>query len=149
MKPLIPLVALLLSIPAGAVAADLPGWMAGAWGGEVGGVAMEEHWTSGGGSLMVGMHRDLRAEGKASFEFLRIEKKDGTLVYLSMPSGRPATPFPLKTISPQKVVFENPQHDFPQRILYWRDGARLCARIEGTIKGEVEGEQWCWSKLPK
>jgi hypothetical protein len=34
-------------------------------------------------------------------------------------------------------VFENPQHDFPQRIIYKRDGADgLKARIEGESKGK-------------
>lgn len=49
--------------------------------------------------------------------------------------------------SKDKAVFENPEHDFPQRILYWRDGANLCARIEGTQKGKPAGQEWCWKPL--
>ncbi len=30
-----------------------------------------------------------------------------------------------------RVVFENTAHDFPQRIIYWKDGNDLRARIEG------------------
>jgi Domain of unknown function (DUF6265) len=124
-----------------------PLWMAGSWRGTVDGVSMEEHWTNADGHLMVGMHRDVRANGKASFEFMRIEtSKDGTLVYQAMPSGRPATPFTLKESSAQRVVFENAAHDFPQRIIYWREGEKLCARTEGTINGKPEQEQWCWAR---
>jgi hypothetical protein len=43
------------------------------------------------------------------------------------------------------VEFENLAHDFPQRIIYWRADKNLCARVEGTIRGEKEGEEWCWS----
>jgi hypothetical protein len=128
-------------------AADFPSWMAGAWGGTADGVKMEEHWTSADGGLMLGMHRDVASNGKTSFEFLRIEKKGTALVYQAMPSGRPPTPFTLKTSTADRVVFENLRHDFPQRILYWRAGERLCARVEGKISGKAMSEEWCWSRL--
>ena len=124
-----------------------PVWMAGSWRGTVDGVTMEEHWTSAAGDVMLGMHRDVRSGVKTSFEFARIEKKGDTLVYQAMPGGRPATPFTLKESSAQRVVFENPEHDFPQRIIYWRESNRLCARVEGTIGGKSESEQWCWEKF--
>jgi Domain of unknown function (DUF6265) len=120
--------------------------MAGSWTGESGGVEMEEHWTSAAGGVMLGMHRDLKPNGRTAFEFLRVEQqKNGTLVYQAMPMGRPATPFKLKTITSSRVVFENLEHDFPQRIIYWRDREKLCARVEGTIQGRVELEEYCWN----
>ena len=127
--------------------ATLPQWMAGSWQGTSDNVKMEEHWTVPGGGVMLGMHRDVMPSGKFAFEFLRIEQKDDSLVYLAMPSGRPATPFPLKTMTDSRVVFENAEHDYPKRIIYWRDGARLCARTEGTIRGKEESEEWCWSRF--
>ena len=40
--------------------------------------------------------------------------------------------------SANEVVFENPQHDFPQRIIYTlKDGGRLTAAIEGTKNGKT------------
>ena len=46
-----------------------------------------------------------------------------------------------------KAVFENPAHDFPQRILYWLDGAgALHARIEGPQDGKAVGEEWVWTR---
>jgi hypothetical protein len=47
----------------------------------------------------------------------------------------------------QKVVFENPDHDFPQRILYWLEDADvLRARIEGTEDGENRGVEWTFRR---
>jgi hypothetical protein len=127
------------------VIADLS-WMAGSWTGESRGVQMEEHWTAPNGNSMIGIHRDTGKGRTLLFEFLRIEQQGDQIVYLSMPNGRsPATPFPLKEVSGTRVVFENPAHDFPQRIIYWKDGNDLRARIEGTQKGKLAGEEWRWS----
>jgi len=124
--------------------ADLA-WMAGAWAGEEGKGQMEEYWTAPKGGAMLGVHRDVVDGKMVSFEFLRIEERSGSLVYLSMPQGRPVTPFPLAKLEGKRIVFENPSHDFPQRILYRleADGS-LAARIEGTsAKGEKAAE-WRW-----
>ena len=127
------------------VIADLS-WMAGSWNGESRGIQMEEHWTAPKGNSMVGIHRDTGKGRTLLFEFLRIEQQGDQIVYLSMPNGRsPATPFPLKELSGTRVVFENPAHDFPQRIIYWKDGNDLRARIEGTRNGKTGGEEWRWS----
>ncbi|HEX3068303.1 MAG TPA: DUF6265 family protein [Thermoanaerobaculia bacterium] len=142
------LIALLVLLPAGsAFAQAMPDWMSGAWASDNDGVRMEEHWTKGGAGLMVGMHQDLTPDGKTSFEFLRIERREGKLVYLAMPHARPETPFPAKSVEATRIVFENPDHDYPQRIIYWRDGARLCARTEGTIKSKASSEEWCWRRM--
>lgn len=143
MKTLIVAIALW---PLSLFGAEFPQFMTGHWQGTVEGVVMEEQWLAPSGGLMLGVHRDVRPDGKASFEFLRVEMKDGRLTYLAMPGGQPPTPFPLKTLTASRVVFENLEHDFPQRIIYWLDGKRLCARVEGNIGGSEQSEQWCWTK---
>jgi len=123
-------------------------WMAGSWSGTTarGVVEMEEHWTAPKGNSMIGIHRDVAGGKTRLFEFLRIEQQADQIVYLSMPNGRsPATPFPLKEVSGTRVVFENPTHDFPQRIIYWKDGNDLRARIEGTMNGKPGSQEWTWS----
>lgn len=129
-----------------ASATELPAFLSGSWYGKVEGIHMEEHWTTAAGDRMVGMHRDLKPNGKSDFEFLRIERREGTLAYVSMPGARPETVFPLKSRTLDRIVFENPTHDFPQRIIYWMDGPRLCARIEGIMNGNEASDQWCWSR---
>jgi hypothetical protein len=131
---------ILLALPLSA--AELPSWMAGTWRSDADGVRMEEHWTTADGGLMLGLHRDISPK-KTSFEFIRIERRGETLVYLAMPGGRPATEFPLKSASDERIVFENLAHDFPQRIIYWREQSRLCARVEDA----TQGEQWCWTRV--
>jgi hypothetical protein len=124
-------------------------WMAGSWGATVDGVEMEEHWTTAKGGTLVGMHRDVAKGRTVSFEFLRVEEQNGGLVYLASPRGAPPTPFRLVEAGANRAVFANPQHDFPQRIIYWKEGADLKARIEGPRGGKTVGEEWRWSPIGK
>jgi hypothetical protein len=124
-------------------------WMTGAWGGQDGGTVREEHWTTAGGRLMLGMHRDIFSSGKSFFEFLRIEEREDGLVYVAMPGGARTTEFRMTEIAAGRVVFENPQHDFPRRILYWAgEDGRLHARVEGPTKSGEREEEWVWDRLP-
>lgn len=127
--------------------ADALGWLAGSWGGQSGTLTMEEHWTSPAGGMLLGMHRDVRGDRAVSFEFMRIESREGTLTFMASPRGAAPTPFPLKEHGAQRVVFENTAHDFPQRIIYWREGDALRARVEGMVKGKLESEEWTWTRL--
>lgn len=51
--------------------------------------------------------------------------------------------FKLVRNGPREAVFENPEHDFPQRIIYRleSDGA-LFARIEGVVSGKEKGRNF-------
>jgi len=63
------------------------------------------------------------------------------------PGSRPAVAFKLVEAGERRAVFENKQHDFPQRILYWLDAAgAMHARIEGRQGGKNASEEWVWTK---
>ena len=94
--------------------------------------------------MMLGIHRDVPPEGKTIFEFLRIGSDGRKIVYFASPGGKDPVPFPLKELSEQWVVFENPENDYPQRIIYLREGKQLHARIEGEREGEIRSESWIW-----
>ena len=122
-------------------------WLAGSWSGVADGVEMEEYWTVPRAGVMLGLHRDSTAGRLILFEFLRIEETTEGIVYLASPRGRPGTPFKLAELGEKRVVFENPEHDFPQRIAYWRgeDGS-LRARIEGLQDGRRVTQEWRWQR---
>jgi hypothetical protein len=122
-------------------------WLAGHWTGVQGQVEMEEHWLAPKGNTMLGLHRDVVGTRTVMFEFIRIEATADAITYWASPRGKPATPFRMKESREQYVAFENLEHDFPQRIIYWLDkeGA-LHARVEGTVKGKTESEEWTWKR---
>jgi hypothetical protein len=123
-------------------------WLAGHWAGDSNGIAMEEHWTDVAGGGLVGMHKDVKNGKMASFEFFRIgPNAEGVPTYFTQPGGRPATRFVAVELSSSRVVFENAAHDFPQRIIYWREGDRLRAKIEGPMDGKTVSEEWSWGRV--
>lgn len=152
LRPLIAAVALACCCcPLGAIAAeadlDKLAWLVGNWVERKEGRETEEHWIAPKGGMMLGVNRTVTSAGKSSFEFLRIAKTPEGISYFGSPGGRPPVEFPLKEQSEGRVVFENPQHDFPQRIIYSIEGEVLTARIEGTIAGQQRSTQWRWEKL--
>jgi Domain of unknown function (DUF6265) len=134
--------------PAGGV--DRLAWLEGRWEGEKGGLSMEEHWTSVRGGALLGLHRDVKGGRMVSFEFLRIEATPEGTFYFASPRSKPPVPFKLVESDDTRAVFENRQHDFPQRILYWLDAAgALHARIEGPQGGKTISEEWTWARQGK
>lgn len=122
-------------------------WMVGSWVSDAGPRQSDEHWTHAAGGTMFGVNRTVANDRTVFFEYLRIEKTEAGIVYLASPKGRqPPTAFTLIESGEKRAVFENPQHDFPQRIVYWREGEALRARIEGTVNGEAKSSEWGWRR---
>lgn len=113
--------------------ADLS-WIAGDWQTAPGGRAqIEEHWTNVAGGSMLGMNRTVAGQKTVEFEYLRIEQRADGIYYVAHPKARcPGTDFKLTKASTTEAVFENPQHDFPKRIIYRKIGDdSLTASIDG------------------
>lgn len=124
--------------PTDATLADLA-WLAGHWQAEHGGAITEELWTRPAGGLMLGLNRQYRAGEGAAFEYLRIEEGAEGIRYLASPGGGPPTAFPLARTAERHVVFENPDHDWPQVIEYRLDDEGvLHVRAAGLEAGSQE-----------
>lgn len=119
-------------VPA-AVAINQLGWLAGHWRMEKGGRVADEHWMAPAGGVMLGMSRTIARGKVVEHEFIQIrEGPGGVLFFIAQPSGQKEAAFQIVSLSATAAVFENPQHDFPQRISYLLqpDGS-LLAVIEG------------------
>lgn len=110
--------------------ADLA-WLAGRWESvSANGRWTEENWSEPRGGVMLGHSRSGAGDRLREFEFLRLQAgADGVPAYLAQPGGRPATAFRLTAREGTSATFDNPQHDFPQRIRYVRTGNVLVATI--------------------
>ena len=115
------------------------GFLAGCWRSERGGRTIDEQWMAPAGTSMLGMSRTVAGGKTVEFEFLQIRQQADGVFYVARPSGQPEASFKLVKAGAGELVFENPAHDFPQRILYKRTGDSLAARIEGKMNGKDRG----------
>lgn len=130
------MLALLLALQTAPI--DQAAFLAGCWRQDKPSGVVEEQWLAPGGGMMLGMSRTVRDGVARSYEFTRIQAVDGRLTFFAMPSGQAAAAFPLKSATDGELVFENPAHDFPQRVIYKSQGADgLLGRIEGEIGGQA------------
>ena len=83
-----------------------------------------------GAGLMLGMGRTTNAAGDtlSEYEQTRIEQRGDRLVFTASPSGQATDSFTSIELTDSLVVFENKQHDFPQRV-----GYRLLVLLMGAV----------------
>lgn len=128
-------IALLLSgQPAATAPAPDLSWLSGDWVACTGAERVDERWLPAGASGLVAAAVTHRGD-RASFEFLRIAPHEGGWAYLASPGGRsPPTAFRWVAGAAGELTFEDPAHDFPQRIRYRRSGAAVDVFV-GTLDG--------------
>jgi hypothetical protein len=113
------------------------GWIAGTWIGTTGTVTTEERWMTPASGAMPALARTLRGAQMASWEFLCITERAGSLVYRAMPDGRTTpTDFMLTAMTADSATFENPGHDYPKLIRY---SLKADGTLETTIGGAANG----------
>ena len=137
----------MLMLTGAAQAAPLPdlSWLSGDWRRCKEGEIVEERWLGPRGGLLIGTN--LTSSRKmVSYEFLRIAGSDDTWTYWAAPMGRTPVPFRMIESGAQRAVFANPEHGFPARIAYWREGDELLARIEGTIRDKAAAIEWRFAR---
>ncbi len=116
-------------------------WLDGCWSGVVNKRDFREQWTPLRGGLMLGLGHTVMEGRTQDFEYLRLESRQDGVYYVVIPSGQRETAFRLVSTTTEDkdtiFTFENPQNDFPQRIVYRRaTEGWLYAAIEGKLKGE-------------
>jgi hypothetical protein len=113
-------------------------WLQGCWELRDGDRVVEERWTAPRAGSMLGMGRTTRGEKLVEHEFILLTERDGRLAYQAHPSGQPGATFLSRPMSGREVVFENPAHDFPQRVGYRSTGpGQLLAWVEGISGGKT------------
>ena len=118
--------------------AALPAWLAGAWVTVRGSRTIEEQWNAPRGGVMLATGRTTQGDRLVEFEFLRIVRRNGSLVFIAQPNGAPPTEFALTAQGPDSVRFENPAHDFPQVVRYRLAGPGALVAVVSAVSGGKE-----------
>jgi hypothetical protein len=113
-------------------------WLGGCWELTRNGRHIVEQWTPPEGGTLLGMSRTVNNGKTSEYEFLLIREGAAGLEFVARPSGQTEATFTSVRVSAEEVVFENPQHDFPTRISYRRNGNGLLAAVEGSRGGKTQ-----------
>jgi hypothetical protein len=138
----ISLLALLLVTSSAAVAqtgANYLPWLLGCWSSTDSEPVETERWIASGNSLN-GTREVVKNGATVIIERMTIRRDaTGTVVFTATPSGQAEASFYMVKIGADEVVFENREHDFPQRIIYrLLPGFNLLGRIEGVVDGQAK-----------
>ena len=98
---------------------------------------------------MLGMGRTTNARGLADYELTLIRQDGSRLLYEAHPKGQPSAAFVARVANEDSVVFEAPEHDFPQRVAYRRVGHdSVLAWVVGTMRGTARRGEFPYRRVP-
>lgn len=125
---------------------DRADWLLGTWSGGRPGRELLETWVKQDDSTFLGRGSMIKGKDTVLQESVSLQQREGRLYYVptvtNQNSGK-AVRFTLTAISDRQLVFENPAHDFPQKITYTQiTPDSLLAEISGTVQGEVKKRQF-------
>ena len=119
-------------------------WMLGCWQSEHG---MQEEWLIADyPSVIWGEGRRLGADGPQIIEKMTISPVATEFLLLAEPVGQSAQVFFEAERDETSIRFENPDHDYPQRIQYTRDADQLTATI--SLADGSRPASWTFSPCP-
>lgn len=101
-------------------------WLTGCWQSEDG--VTREIWSGSEDGYYFGYNVVLKDGHAVFFEQMRIDPAP-LPVFNAYPAGNGPFPFAATTLSEASITFVNPDHDFPQKIKYWREDDVLRATI--------------------
>ncbi|RWU10955.1 DUF6265 family protein [Pedobacter chitinilyticus] len=115
-------------------------WLIGTWENKTSRGSIYETWAKVNDKELFAKSYALKERDTMVFESVLLVEEKGGLFYIPIVTnqngGQPVR-FTLKTISDTTLIFENPQHDFPQIISYTKiDNDRLVAEISGVKNGQ-------------
>ena len=123
-------------------------WLVGYWLAEEGDRREVEHWKADGDALR-GRNESWRGGELVHHERLQIVKHGETVVYRADPATQAGHEFPLVEHAEGVVRFEDPAHDWPQRIVYTRQGDELTATVSGGEGNKSRTAVWTWRLAPE
>lgn len=121
-------------------------WLLGAWENTSDAMQFTEIWQKKNDSTFTGNGYGIEKGDTIFKEKLELAERLGKVYYVATVNehlaGKPTT-FALVADSAKTWIFENPNHDFPQRIIYKQLSENaLHARVEGTVNGKAQGEEF-------
>lgn len=125
------------------ISLDSFNWILGNWQYDMGKSIACEQWKQVSPNTFEGEGFTIKNSAKDTLlvESLRLMKMHDQIFYQAYVKHNPGpVSFKLTKMTADSSVFENPLHDFPQKILYIKNSpASVTVIVEGSQKGESKG----------
>jgi Domain of unknown function (DUF6265) len=121
-------------------------WLVGHWENKMPEGTLTESWKKENDSTFSGDSYFINPKDTVHFESIRLTQKDEELIYTATVPGQnddEPVDFKLTSDSENVFTFENPAHDYPQKITYKKvDANNLTATISGKQQGKDSRESY-------
>ena len=126
-------------------------WLLGNWGSKAVDGTLTETWKKINDSTFQAQSYFVKEKDTLHFESITLQQKGEILTYTATVEGQnddKPVAFLLTTATEKQMVFENPKHDYPQKISYTQiTPDSLVAKISGIQQGKPSSEQFSMKKI--
>lgn len=121
-------------------------WLVGNWENKAPEGQFSEIWSQGENGVLNGKSYFIVNKDTLFSENIELSQKDDAVFYTATVKGQnnnQPVAFKLTSSKPGELVFENPKHDYPQKIVYKKvNDDSLVAIISGSQQGKQSLEQF-------
>ncbi len=125
-------------------------WLIGNWEQKLPDGTLKETWTKKNDSIFSGDSYFINTKDTVHFESITLTQKDEELIYSAAVIGQnndEPVDFKLSSDANTSFTFENPAHDYPQKITYKKvNETNLVATISGKHQGKQSTESYAMKK---
>ena len=126
-------------------------WLLGNWENKAVDGNLTEYWKKVNDSTFQAQSYFVKEKDTLHFESITLQQKGEMLTYTTTVEGQnndKPVAFKLTTATEKQMVFENPKHDYPQKISYTQiTPDSLVAKISGIQQGKPSSEQFSMKKI--
>lgn len=123
----------------------------GTWGMQTKKGMLYERWQKLNDSTLVSQSYKVNGADTVFLERVQLVRRGRSMQYVATVSdenGGKSVTFSLVKLENNTYVFENAQHDFPQRVIYsLPEKESLHAWIEGTVNGQLKKSDFFYNKV--
>ena len=126
-------------------------WILGEWESKSADGNLSETWKKVNDSTFQAQSYFIKEKDTLHFESITLQQNGEELSYSATVKGqnsdKPIT-FKLTNSTEKQLVFENPKHDYPKKIIYTQiNEDNLVAEISGTLEGKATSEKFAMNKI--
>ena len=126
-------------------------WILGEWESKSADGNLSETWKKVNDSTFQAQSYFIKEKDTVHFESITLQQNGEVLSYNATVKGQNSdkhVSFKLTNSTEKQLIFENPKHDYPKKIIYTQiNEDNFVAEISGTLEGKATSEKFAMNKI--